>query len=201
MFGRAKNAFIRCHHGFSRSRNGAVNMHAVSLPAHGHRRLAAPGRRCGLRAHRDLPAGPHADRRARRARPLAARARPVAARPDPGRRGRRAERRPAGHRDAGAEHQPRGGLPGTAQGPPRPGPRRPVPLRARAVHDRDGRLRRHRAAGDDVPGARRLLHRVRTHRLPGREEGRRAARPVPGEPLRDLRARAQARREPPGLPR
>ncbi len=30
MFGRAKNAFIRCHHGFSRSRNGAVNMHAVS---------------------------------------------------------------------------------------------------------------------------------------------------------------------------
>ncbi len=30
MFGRAKNAFIRCHHGFSRSSNGAVNMHAVS---------------------------------------------------------------------------------------------------------------------------------------------------------------------------
>jgi len=30
MFGRAKNPFIRCHHGFSRSRNGAVNMHAVT---------------------------------------------------------------------------------------------------------------------------------------------------------------------------
>ena len=30
MFGRAKSAFIRCHHGFSRQRNGAVNMHAVS---------------------------------------------------------------------------------------------------------------------------------------------------------------------------
>ena len=34
MFGRAKSPFIRCHHGFSRSRNGAVNMHAVTcLPA------------------------------------------------------------------------------------------------------------------------------------------------------------------------
>jgi anaerobic selenocysteine-containing dehydrogenase len=34
LYGRAKAAFIRCHHGFSRSRNGAVNMHAVScLPA------------------------------------------------------------------------------------------------------------------------------------------------------------------------
>lgn len=29
QFGRARPAFIRCHHGFSRSRNGAVNMHAV----------------------------------------------------------------------------------------------------------------------------------------------------------------------------
>ncbi len=34
MYGQAKAAFIRCHHGFSRSRNGAHNMHAVScLPA------------------------------------------------------------------------------------------------------------------------------------------------------------------------
>jgi anaerobic selenocysteine-containing dehydrogenase len=34
LYGRTKNAYIRCHHGFSRSRNGAVNMHAVScLPA------------------------------------------------------------------------------------------------------------------------------------------------------------------------
>ena len=33
-YGRAQAPFIRCHHGFSRSRNGAVNMHAVScLPA------------------------------------------------------------------------------------------------------------------------------------------------------------------------
>jgi anaerobic selenocysteine-containing dehydrogenase len=34
LYGRSKPSFIRCHHGFSRSRNGAVNMHAVTcLPA------------------------------------------------------------------------------------------------------------------------------------------------------------------------
>jgi anaerobic selenocysteine-containing dehydrogenase len=34
LYGGTKRSFIRCHHGFSRSRNGAANMHAVScLPA------------------------------------------------------------------------------------------------------------------------------------------------------------------------
>jgi anaerobic selenocysteine-containing dehydrogenase len=34
LYGRTRKSFIRCHHGFSRSRNGAVNMHAVAcLPA------------------------------------------------------------------------------------------------------------------------------------------------------------------------
>jgi anaerobic selenocysteine-containing dehydrogenase len=34
LYGRTKRSFIRCHHGMSRSRNGAANMHAVScLPA------------------------------------------------------------------------------------------------------------------------------------------------------------------------
>ncbi len=34
LYGQAKAAFIRAHHGFSRSRNGAANMHAVTcLPA------------------------------------------------------------------------------------------------------------------------------------------------------------------------
>ena len=34
LYGRTRRSFIRCHHGFSRSRNGAVNMHAVTcLPA------------------------------------------------------------------------------------------------------------------------------------------------------------------------
>ena len=34
LYGRSKRSFIRCHHGFSRSRNGAANMHAVvCLPA------------------------------------------------------------------------------------------------------------------------------------------------------------------------
>jgi anaerobic selenocysteine-containing dehydrogenase len=30
LYGRSKPSFIRCHHGFSRSRNGAANMHAVT---------------------------------------------------------------------------------------------------------------------------------------------------------------------------
>ncbi|HEY7760901.1 MAG TPA: molybdopterin oxidoreductase family protein [Burkholderiales bacterium] len=34
LYGHTKRSFIRCHHGFSRSRNGAANMHAaVCLPA------------------------------------------------------------------------------------------------------------------------------------------------------------------------
>jgi anaerobic selenocysteine-containing dehydrogenase len=34
LYGQTKQSFIRCHHGFSRSRNGAANMHAVTcLPA------------------------------------------------------------------------------------------------------------------------------------------------------------------------
>lgn len=34
LYGATKHSYIRCHHGFSRSRNGAVNMHAVTcLPA------------------------------------------------------------------------------------------------------------------------------------------------------------------------
>ncbi|MGE0312273.1 MAG: molybdopterin-dependent oxidoreductase [Lautropia sp.] len=34
LYGATRRSLIRCHHGFSRSRNGAVNMHAVScLPA------------------------------------------------------------------------------------------------------------------------------------------------------------------------
>ncbi|TWS98516.1 molybdopterin-dependent oxidoreductase [Reyranella sp. CPCC 100927] len=34
LYGGSRKAFIRCHHGFSRSRNGAANMHAVTcLPA------------------------------------------------------------------------------------------------------------------------------------------------------------------------
>ena len=34
LYGRTKRSYIRCHHGFSRSRNGAANMHAVTcLPA------------------------------------------------------------------------------------------------------------------------------------------------------------------------
>ena len=33
LYGRNKRSFIRCHHGFSRTRNGAANMHAVTCLA------------------------------------------------------------------------------------------------------------------------------------------------------------------------
>ena len=60
LYGQTKAAFIRCHHGFSRSRNGAANMHAVTCSAGGDRRLAIQGRRRALRPHR------HVSDRARR---------------------------------------------------------------------------------------------------------------------------------------
>jgi hypothetical protein len=44
-----KRSFIRIGYGFSRSRNGAASLHAVSLPAGGDRRLAASRRRRALR--------------------------------------------------------------------------------------------------------------------------------------------------------
>src|SRR5581483_10872108 len=43
LYGRTKRSFIRCHHGFSRLRNGAANMHAVTcLPA-----ITGAWRHCG----------------------------------------------------------------------------------------------------------------------------------------------------------
>ena len=92
LYGQTKAAFIRCHHGFSRSRNGAANMHAVDLPAGGDRRLEVQGRRRALRPHRHVPAQQDADRRPRHGRPLDARARPVAPGADPDRRPGGAER-------------------------------------------------------------------------------------------------------------
>ncbi len=55
-------------------------------------------------------------------------------------------------------------------------------VRARAVHDRHGALRRHRAAGDDVPRARRPLYRERPPEPAVRAEGDRTARRLPLQP-------------------
>ena len=66
--------------------------------------------------------------------------------------------------------------PDTAQGAARARPRGSVPRRARAVHDGDGALRRHPAAGHHVPRTRRHLLRPRSHAPDGRAEAGRATR-------------------------
>jgi len=188
MYGQAKAAFIRCHHGFSRSRNGAHNMHAVTcLPAvtgawkakgggalYGHTGMYPISKKLiegqdmidlSIRELDQSRLGPilTGDAAALKNGP------PVTGMLDP-------------------EHQPGDGLPGAREGPCRLQARGPVRLRARAVPDRDGGLCRHRAARHHVPRARRLLHRERSHLLPGNQGGDRAAGRVPREPLRDLRA-------------
>ena len=195
MYGQAKAAFIRCHHGFSRSRNGAHNMHAVTcLPAvtgawkakgggalYGHTGMYPISKK--LIEGQDMIDLSIRELDQSRLGPILTGDR------------RGAEERSAGHRHADPEHQPGDGLPGAREGPRRLQARGPVRLRARAVPDRDGGLCRHRAAGDHVPRARRLLHRERPHLLPGDQGGDRAAGRVPREPLRDLRAGQAPRRE------
>ena len=61
--------------------------------------------------------------------------------------------RPAGDGDADPEHQSGECRAGAAAGEAGLPARRPLHLRARAVHDRHGQARRCRAAGDHVPGA------------------------------------------------
>ena len=165
------------------------------LPAGGDRRVEVQGRRRALRPHRHVPDQEDADRRPRHGRSLAARARPVAPGADPDRRPGGAERRAAGDGAADPEHQPGDGLSRARAGAQGLRARGPVHLRARAVPDRDGGLRRHRAAGHDVPRARRFLYRERPHLLPGDQGGDRAAGRVPREPLRDLRARQASGRQ------
>ena len=164
-------------YGFSAQRNGAVQMHAVTcLPAvTGAWQYEGGGALYGK--HGIYPHRPHADRGARSARPLDPHARPVAPRADPDRRPARSRRRAAGHGAVHPEHQPDGGLARIDAGAQGLRARRPVRLRARAVHDRDGGDGRHRAAGDDVPRARRHLHRGRPHLSAGRP--RRCCRPMP----------------------
>ena len=78
--------------------------------------------------------------------------------------------------------------------------RGPLRLRPRAVHDRDGGNRRHRAAGDDVPGARRLLQGRRPPAHHARAEADRSAGGRAPQPLRHRgTGQAPRRRRPPGL--
>ena len=153
LYGRTRRSFIRVGYGFSRSRNGAASLHAVTcLPAV----TGAWQYRGGGALYSNggaLSARPDADRGARRARPDGAQPRPVAHRRGPHRRPPRPRRRPAGHRDARSRTPTRWR---SARIPRRCGrarPRRPLRLRPRAVHDRDGGDGRHRAAGHHLPRA------------------------------------------------
>ena len=52
LYGGTKRSFLRLGYGFTRSRNGAAQMHAVTCLPVGHRRLGASGRRCALQQSR-----------------------------------------------------------------------------------------------------------------------------------------------------
>ena len=66
LVGKTKRTFFRLGYGFTRQRNGAVNMHAALLDRDGHRRLAVRGRRRLPLTTAHLRPRQDADRRARR---------------------------------------------------------------------------------------------------------------------------------------
>ena len=158
LYARTERAFIRIGYGFTRSRNGAANLHAVTcIPTvAGKWRHHAGG---ALYSNGGLyPVDSTLIRGPRRDGQVDPAARPVAHRPDPDRRcpGHRQRQRRGGTAGQGAvhpEHQPDDRGAGIGQGARRLPARRPVRVRARAVHDRDRRHGRYRAAGDDLPGA------------------------------------------------
>ena len=78
---------------------------------------------------------------------------------------------------ADPEHQPGQRRAGAAAGEAGVHARRSVHLRARAVHDRHGQARRCRAAGDDVPRARRHLQGRRQPARHARTQADRSRRP------------------------
>ena len=156
---RGKRAYFRLGYGFSRSRNGAANMHAASCIAAvtGAWQLEGGGafHNNGDVFHLNKTLIEGSDLRDPSIRMLDQSR--IGA--DPDRRQRGAAGRPAGHGAADPEHQSGVGRARSGGGQARLCARRPVRLRARAVHDRDREGRRHRAAGHHVRRARRLLSR------------------------------------------
>src|SRR3974377_1510668 len=150
LIGECKRAFFRLGYGFSRSRNGAANMHAASCIPTGTRAGAVGG-------GGGFP--PHWYNIAR-------------APPPP-------TRRPASQCVDYPKHQSGLGLPRPEHGEARLRARRPIRLRARAILDRDRADGRRRAAGDHVPRARRHLSRRRPPIHHFRAEVGRAAGRVP----------------------
>jgi len=143
LYGRTQKSYIRAHHGFSRSRNNAANMHAVvSLAAV----TGAWQHRCGGALYGHSSIYP-IDRTLIEGLDLM----------DAGVRDLDQSRLGAiltSDGDAGAKHQPGDGLPGSSPGAQGPRARRFVPLRARTIHHRDGRVCLHRVAGYVLSGAR-----------------------------------------------
>ena len=161
LVGRNKRTFFRLGYGFSRQRNGAANMHAaLCIPAvtgaWAHEGGGAFHSNSGVfKLDKTLIEGLDARdpsvRRLDQSRVGAILTGDAEALKGGG----------AGQGDADPEHQSARGRARPGEGAPGLRARRPVRLRARAVHDRHRALRRHRAAGDDVPRARRPLHRRR----------------------------------------
>ena len=158
LVGDNKRAYFRLGYGFSRSRNGAINMHAASCIAAviGAWRYEGGGafHNNGAIFHLDATLIEGTDLRDASIRML-----------DQSRIGailtgdrRRVARRAAGHRDAHPEHQSGFGRARSGNGQARLCPRRSVRLRARAVHDRYRQDGGRRAARHHVRRARRLLH-------------------------------------------
>ncbi len=191
-----KRAFFRLGYGFTRSRNGAAQMHAaLCIPAvTGAWQYEGGGAFFNNYAiwkfDESLIEGHDAIDRATRQL-------------DQSKIGRiltgdaaALQGRPAGQGDADPEHQSDDGRAGAGAGAPGFCPRGPVRGGARAVHDRDRADGRRRAAGDDVHGARRSLLRRRPPAHFGRRQADRAARRMPLQ----SRGAARARPAPQGRP-
>ena len=194
LVGRNKRTFFRLGYGFTRQRNGASNMHAaVCIPAvtgaWAHEGGGALHSNSGIyKLDKTLIEG--LDARDTKVRRL-----------DQSRLGavltgesRGAEGRRPGQGDADPEHQPDGGRARSGKGAARLFTRGFVHLRPRAVPHRHRAPRRHRVAGDDVPRARRPLHRRRPSISAVRRQGDRAAGGLPLQPRVVMRAGEAPRR-------
>ena len=136
LYGETERSYIRVGYGFSRSRNGAVAVHAVScLPS-----VTGAWKREGGGAffsNADIYGWDKTLIEGLDVRDPEVRVLDMSRiGPDPHGRPGVARRRPAGDGDARAEHQPRRCRPRIGAGEPRPRARRPFPLRPRTVHDR-----------------------------------------------------------------
>jgi anaerobic selenocysteine-containing dehydrogenase len=111
LYGRTKRSYIRVGYGFSRSRNGAAQLFAVTCLPAVTGAWAHEGRRRTLFEPGSRAARPHPDRGAGPARPGDPHPRPIADRAGADRRPARHRGRSAGYRIAHPEHQPDGGGP------------------------------------------------------------------------------------------